>query len=31
LVANGWYQISWQTLQNPIVYPNFELTARYIL
>ena len=31
LIISGWYQISWQTLQNPIVYPNFELNARYIL
>ena len=31
LIMSGWYQISWQTLQNPIVYPNFELDARYNL
>lgn len=29
LRMDGWYQISRQTLQNPIVYPNFELTAQY--
>ncbi len=27
--VDGWYQVSRQTLQNPIVYPNFELTAQY--
>jgi hypothetical protein len=31
LIVSGWYQISWQTLQNPTVYPNFELNARYNL
>ncbi len=25
----GWYQMSKQSLQNPIVYPNFELMAEY--
>ncbi|MCL4510834.1 MAG: hypothetical protein M1470_07180 [Bacteroidetes bacterium] len=29
LRIDGWYQISKQSLQNQIVYPNFELTARY--
>jgi hypothetical protein len=31
LLITGWYQISWQTLQNPIIYPNFELSAKYNL
>ncbi len=31
LVISGWYQISWQSLQNHVVYPNFELNARYTL
>ncbi len=29
LKMDGWYQVSKQTLQNPIVYPNFELTVQY--
>ncbi len=29
LRLDGWYQISRQILQNQIVYPNFELTAKY--
>jgi len=29
LKLDGWYQVSRQTLQSPIVYPNFELTALY--
>ena len=29
LRMDGWYQISRQTLQNPVVYPNFELVAQY--
>ncbi len=31
LRLDGWYQMSRQSLQNQIVYPNFELTARYII
>ncbi|MGO9482726.1 MAG: hypothetical protein ACLP05_13230 [Candidatus Kryptoniota bacterium] len=31
LKMDGWYQVSKQTLQNPVVYPNFELTVRYII
>ncbi len=31
LRLDGWYQMSKQSLQNQIVYPNFELTARYII
>ena len=31
LRLNGWYQLSKQSLQNQIVYPNFELTARYLI
>jgi hypothetical protein len=31
MIISGWYQISRQTLQNPVVYPNFELNARYNL
>lgn len=31
LVMTGWYQVSWQSLQNQIVYPNFELNARYTI
>lgn len=27
----GWYQVSGQLLQNQIVYPNFDLTAKYII
>lgn len=29
LLITGWYQISWQTLQNPIIYPNFQLSVKY--
>jgi hypothetical protein len=31
LVISGWYQVSWQSLQSPVVYPNFQLNARYDL
>lgn len=31
LAISGWYQISWQSSQNRIVFPNFELNARYSL
>ena len=34
LMLNGWYQVSWQSssaAQIPVVYPNFELSARYNL
>ncbi|MCL5268848.1 MAG: hypothetical protein M1469_12230 [Bacteroidetes bacterium] len=31
LRLDGWYQMSKQSLQNQIVYPNFVLTARYII
>jgi hypothetical protein len=28
---DGWYQVSGQLLQNQIVYPNFDLTVKYII
>ncbi len=31
LRLEGWYQVSKETLQNQIVYPNFELTAEYMM
>ncbi|HUI31742.1 MAG TPA: hypothetical protein VLX91_16155 [Candidatus Acidoferrales bacterium] len=31
LILSGWYQVFWQSLQSPVVYPNFELSARYVL
>ncbi len=30
IFINGWYQVSTQSLENAIVYPNFELKASYI-
>ncbi len=29
VVLSGWYQVSRQLLQNQVVYPNFEMTAKY--
>ncbi len=29
LSIDGWYQVSGQLLHNQIVYPNFDLTAKY--
>ncbi len=29
LELSGWYQVSRQLLQNQVVYPNFEMTAKY--
>ena len=31
VLLTGWYQVSRQSLQNPIVYPNFEIKATYII
>ncbi len=31
LSIDGWYQVSRQLLQNGVVYPNFDLTVKYII
>lgn len=31
LNIDGWYQVSRQLLQNDIVYPNFDLTVKYVI